>query len=103
MTAMHFIKSTNVGAVASLRILVIVLAVCACAGGVFFVVRKLGNSGQLPAVAYPGKQWEARSPEEVGLQSASLEQLANEVEGDGFISRNGYEVYSWGNPRRKRN
>ncbi len=48
------------------------------------------------AVVFPGQHWEARTPAQVGLDAAKLDEFAAAVGGRGCIVRNGYMVYSWG-------
>ena len=45
---------------------------------------------------YPGKTWQTRKPEDVGLDAAKLEQLRDLVGGHGCIVRHGYLVFAWG-------
>lgn len=47
-------------------------------------------------LVYPGATWQTRRPEEVGLQSARLDDLSQLVRGRGCVIRHGYLVYSWG-------
>ena len=54
-----------------------------------------GNSA-LPAETYPEKTWQARTPEEVGLDRVKLDELAQLVGGRGCVVRHGYLVYQWG-------
>lgn len=49
---------------------------------------------------FPGATWETRSPAEVGLDEAILDQLAEHVGGRGCVVRHGYAVYSWGDVAR---
>ncbi|HYE98440.1 MAG TPA: hypothetical protein VEJ18_05980, partial [Planctomycetota bacterium] len=44
----------------------------------------------------PGATWETRTPAQVGLDAAKLDQVRTYLGGRGFISRYGYQVYSWG-------
>jgi CubicO group peptidase (beta-lactamase class C family) len=50
---------------------------------------------------YPGASWETRTPEQVGLNAARLEQLAQSIGGVGSIVRHGYVVKTWGDPTAK--
>jgi CubicO group peptidase (beta-lactamase class C family) len=66
-------------------------------------------------IVFPGKTWEARRPEQVGVDEAALAELARRlgdyqpemekirpVDGEltlGAVVRDGYLVYSWGNPQ----
>jgi CubicO group peptidase (beta-lactamase class C family) len=45
---------------------------------------------------YPGKTWQTRKPDEVGLDAAKLEQLRDLVGGRGCVVRHGYLVFAWG-------
>ncbi|MCA9753290.1 MAG: serine hydrolase [Gemmatimonadetes bacterium] len=47
---------------------------------------------------FPGSQWQTRSPEQAGLRADMLQQLADYAGGDGIVIRDGYQVYSWGDP-----
>jgi len=47
---------------------------------------------------YPGKEWATRTPEQVGLSRAKLDELAAFVGGRGCVVRHGYLVYTWGDP-----
>jgi CubicO group peptidase (beta-lactamase class C family) len=51
-----------------------------------------------PALAqtYPGATWTSKTPAEVGMDVAKLDQVRNYLGGRGFLSRYGYQVYSWG-------
>ena len=48
-------------------------------------------------VKYPNVEWEVRTPEEVGLDVAKLQEFSASVGGAGAIVRDGYMVYTWGN------
>lgn len=48
------------------------------------------------AAVYPGKEWETRTPEQVGLDPVKLKALEELVGGRGCIVRHGYLAYSWG-------
>jgi len=45
---------------------------------------------------YPGATWETRTPAQVGLDAARLDQFVASVGGVGSIVRNGYMVRTWG-------
>src|SRR5262245_52065334 len=47
---------------------------------------------------YPGAHWEKRAPETVGLSADKLKALAELVGGRGCVVRDGYLVFSWGDP-----
>jgi CubicO group peptidase (beta-lactamase class C family) len=49
---------------------------------------------------YPGAAWETRTPEQVGLSRAKLDDLRDLVGGRGCVVRHGYLVYSWGDVTR---
>jgi CubicO group peptidase (beta-lactamase class C family) len=53
------------------------------------------NDQRLAAV-YPGKTWETRSPDQVGLSPAKLDVLRDLAGGRGCVVRRGYMVYTWG-------
>jgi CubicO group peptidase (beta-lactamase class C family) len=48
------------------------------------------------APIFPGATWETRTPEQVGLSKARLEELARLVQGRGCVVRHGYMVHAWG-------
>lgn len=52
--------------------------------------------------AYPGKEWETRRPDEVGLDVGKLKALSNYAGGFGCVVRNGYMVYTWGDASRRK-
>jgi len=66
------------------------------------VVIVLG-AGSLTSAApvYPGRDWAAKTPGEVGLSADALKAFSDHVGGFGCIVRNGYLVYSWGDPARR--
>lgn len=47
-------------------------------------------------ITFPGKTWERRAPEQVGLTKAAVDRFADAVQGDGCVVRHGYLVGSWG-------
>ncbi|MBS0206974.1 MAG: serine hydrolase [Planctomycetes bacterium] len=83
-------------------------------------MRDIGNAGVLflmfgmvlPALAgrvdgaelgqpvYPGTEWEQRTPEQAGLSGTRLKALAELAGGQGCVVRNGFLVYTWGDPTR---
>ena len=48
------------------------------------------------STVFPGKTWEMRSPEEVGMSSNKLAEFSALVGGRGCVVRNGYIVFAWG-------
>ncbi len=46
----------------------------------------------------PGASWTSKAPSEVGMDSAKLGALSSYTGGRGFVSRHGYQVYTWGDP-----
>jgi len=54
-----------------------------------------------PPVVYPGATWETRTPEQVGLSSAKLDELKDLVGGRGCVVRHGYMIYTWGDPGKR--
>jgi len=53
------------------------------------------------ASVYPGRDWAAKSPAEVGLSAGGLKAFSDHVAGFGCVVRHGYMVYSWGDPSRR--
>lgn len=45
---------------------------------------------------FPGKSWEQRSPESLGMNANLLDQLAEHLGGRGCVIKNGYIVKTWG-------
>src|SRR5690348_16412049 len=50
------------------------------------------------SIAYPAADWGQRSPGDVGLSADKLKALANFAGGRGCVVRNGYLVFTWGDP-----
>jgi hypothetical protein len=50
---------------------------------------------------YPGATWETRTPAQVGMDAARLDQLAASIGGVGSVVRNGYMVKTWGDQTSK--
>ena len=50
------------------------------------------------ATVFPGATWETRAPAEVGLDAAELDAIRDYLQGRGAIVRNGFLVYTWGDP-----
>ncbi len=57
----------------------------------------------LRADVFPTTNWETRTPQEMGLDAAKLQELQNLVAGSGIVIRGGYQVWSWGNVQQSRN
>ncbi|MCB9784753.1 MAG: serine hydrolase [Candidatus Omnitrophica bacterium] len=51
---------------------------------------------------FPGKEWEAASPEEVGLDSAPLDRIAEYLGGEGCLIRHGKLIFGWGDYTQRR-
>ena len=51
--------------------------------------------GQVPAV-YPGREWAAKQPAEIGLSAEKLRAFSDYVGGFGCVVRHGYMIYAWG-------
>ncbi|NIP27178.1 MAG: hypothetical protein GWN67_22515 [Phycisphaerae bacterium] len=51
---------------------------------------------------YPGKQWEVKRPDEVGLDANKLKALSDYAGGFGCVVRHGYMVYTWGDASRRK-
>jgi CubicO group peptidase (beta-lactamase class C family) len=49
---------------------------------------------------YPGKTWDTRAPEQVGLTQTPLDALRALVGGHGCVVRHGFLVYTWGDVSR---
>ena len=60
-----------------------------------FVMLAANAMGEEP-VTFPDVEWEVRTPAEVGLDDAKLQELSASVGGAGAIVRDGYMVYNWG-------
>ena len=50
---------------------------------------------------YPGKTWDVRSPQAVGLDEAKLRAFSAFVGGRGCVVRNGYMAYTWGDATKR--
>jgi hypothetical protein len=61
---------------------------------------KLSSSGSVAKV-FPGASWQFKTPAEVGLDAAKLDQFVANVGGDGCIVRSGYMVKCWGSSSAK--
>src|SRR5262245_27240938 len=54
------------------------------------------NSASASSAEFPGKTWEMREPERLGLSGEKLAQLTNLVGGRGCVVRDGYMAFAWG-------
>jgi hypothetical protein len=54
--------------------------------------------GQSAEWVFPGKTWAQKTPEELGVDRAKLEEFRRSVGGTGTVIKDGYLIYSWGNP-----
>src|SRR4051812_25923702 len=50
---------------------------------------------------FPGKSWQSRSPEELGLDPHRLEAVAQALGGRGCVVKDGYVVQTWGSQSEK--
>ena len=50
---------------------------------------------------FPGATWEAKVPEEVGMDTAKLDSFKSYVGGRGCVVRHGYMVYTWGDASKR--
>lgn len=53
------------------------------------------------APVYPGRSWEYRPAEEIGMSAAGIEYFWRYVGGRGCVTRNGYLVHTWGDASRR--
>ncbi|MBN2138969.1 MAG: serine hydrolase [Sedimentisphaerales bacterium] len=51
---------------------------------------------------YPGKQWDQRRPQQLGMDTDALKAFSNYARGFGCVVRNGYMAYTWGDPAAKK-
>jgi hypothetical protein len=54
------------------------------------------------SVVFPGKAWELKRPESIGLDEERLEALAKALGGRGCVVKNGYVVKAWGSQSTRR-
>jgi len=54
------------------------------------------NTGTAGAAVFPGKKWETRAPEQLGLSSNKLAEFSALVSGRGCVVRHGYMAFTWG-------
>jgi len=47
---------------------------------------------------FPGKEWQTKSPAELYVDREHLQAIADYLGGRGFISRKGYQIFTWGEP-----
>ncbi|RPJ24748.1 MAG: hypothetical protein EHM35_16105, partial [Planctomycetaceae bacterium] len=60
----------------------------------------LSAHGQVPTV-YPGREWAAKQPAEIGLSAEKLKAFSDYVGGFGCVVRHGYMIYAWGDPSQR--
>jgi len=53
-------------------------------------------------LVYPGKQWQTKRPEQVGLDAAKLKALSDYAGGFGCVVRHGYMIYTWGDASKRK-
>lgn len=61
----------------------------------------MGTIASAAGPVFPGREWAAKSPSEVGLSADKLKVFSDFAGGFGCIIRHGYMVYSWGDPARR--
>jgi CubicO group peptidase (beta-lactamase class C family) len=55
----------------------------------------------VPRTAFPGATWETRTPDEVGMDEAAIDDFVSRIGGDGCLVKDGYMVRTWGDPASK--
>ncbi|MBD3267577.1 hypothetical protein GF373_12990 [bacterium] len=60
-----------------------------------FVCRTFGQP------VLPGKAWATQKPSEMGLEKSILKKIPNYLGGRGFIARDGYQVFTWGDFKKR--
>lgn len=58
----------------------------------------LGPWAQAGDIVFPGKTWERRAPEAVGLDGGRLEAFGKALGGRGCVVKDGFLVHAWGDP-----
>ena len=72
-----------------------VLLIGVCFGGL--------NAGTAEAeLVYPGRTWQIKRPDEVGLDELKLKQMSDYAGGFGCVVKGGCMVYTWGDPSRSK-
>src|SRR6188474_2965370 len=63
----------------------------------------LGGASVIHAaeIAFPGAEWETKSPLELGLDEARLDAVARSLGSRGCAIKNGYVVKTWGDQDKK--
>ena len=65
-----------------------------------FVSFWIGDTSKAQTV-FPGRHWEQRSPAELGMDAAKLDQIASALGSSGCIVKDGYVVKTWGSQSRQ--
>ena len=52
-------------------------------------------------IVFPGAAWQTKTPAELGLDGAKLDQFASNIGGSGCVVKDGYMVKTWGNQSSK--
>ncbi len=60
------------------------------------LIRAADRAGAAGPAVFPGESWEARSPQQMGLDAARLDELAEALGGRGCVVKDGYVVKTWG-------
>jgi CubicO group peptidase (beta-lactamase class C family) len=61
-----------------------------------FLLASTALASAQPASVFPGKTWQAREPEQVGLSREKLQALSELVGGRGCVVRHGCMAFTWG-------
>jgi len=73
---------------------------------IFCLISALVVCGQSPTAygverVFPGIEWEIKPPAELNVNEEQLQALADDLDGRGFISRKGYQIFTWGDYRER--
>ncbi len=69
--------------------------------GLMLAAAAQADASESPRPAYPGRTWQARAPEDLGLSPDRLRAFAELVGGRGCVVRYGYLVFTWGDAARR--
>jgi len=60
----------------------------------------MASTGAAVEPVFPGKHWQTKTPAELGLDRAKLDEFARLAGGRGCVIRSGYMAYTWGDDTR---